>query len=448
MSGVSDQFITRMKLRELRMQRDQSLAAYAQLDQEVAMARSAGERIRVLYEGLRRLRFAKQPLHPDVTNLEPILHDVATGRASAETVAYWQTHLEQELAQGRMRAEIVYIFGALLEEWTKDDLADAQQKEAQRLAQAELLQDAAQPAKAGTHEAFLDALFAATNLNDSQILDHVRKTVRETIYASVSPAELKGVLARIRNDPYRTFAIRSQAQRFLFNSTLLKELADALTIQLDHIDEWNWPQTGVRTQALWARTKWRLFLDEDLPTACLLELLGLRWQQVLTQTFNQYEELRARRVRQRFAREGREDSLGYMLVWGVDLWEETAQPVAEISADAPATEQLKYMGEYGSIYEQRADMQRHLRGFEHFDGYRDDIPSGGLEGGMDSALTLINAEITLARAAFPGKPFYVTKIDLKIYYPSIPHDALLHILARLGSRRLTGSSSAAICAPP
>jgi hypothetical protein len=51
---------------------------------------------------------------------------------------------------------------------------------------------------------------------------------------------------------------------------------------------------------------------------------------------------------------------------------------------------------------------------------------------MDSALTLINAEVVLARAAFPDRPFYVTKVDLRAYYPSLPHAVVLDLLARFG----------------
>jgi hypothetical protein len=47
-------------------------------------------------------------------------------------------------------------------------------------------------------------------------------------------------------------------------------------------------------------------------------------------------------------------------------------------------------------------------------------------------LQLLHAEIQLARAAFPELPLYVVKLDLKDFYPSIPHDVLLTALARLG----------------
>jgi hypothetical protein len=57
---------------------------------------------------------------------------------------------------------------------------------------------------------------------------------------------------------------------------LRKELADALAILLDHLDEWHRSQEGILPRPLWTLTKWRLCLDEDLPTACFLEILGQR----------------------------------------------------------------------------------------------------------------------------------------------------------------------------
>jgi hypothetical protein len=125
---------------------------------------------------------------------------------------------------------------------------------------------------------------------------------------------------------------------------------------------------------------------------------------VLERTFEQFEALRAQQAQQQFTREGREDSLNHMIARSVDLWAETAEPVADVSSLVSASEQLKYMGEYDSIFDQRSNVQSQLRGFDHFDGYRDEER----EGGMDAALTLINAEVALARAAFPAEPFYVT----------------------------------------
>lgn len=67
--------VNQMKFRELRVQRDRSLAAYSALSHELAEAADDTARLRILYRGLRDLRFAKQPLHPDVANLEPLLRN-------------------------------------------------------------------------------------------------------------------------------------------------------------------------------------------------------------------------------------------------------------------------------------------------------------------------------------------------------------------------------------
>jgi len=43
-----------------------------------------------------------------------------------------------------------------------------------------------------------------------------------------------------------------------------------------------------------------------------------------------------------------------------------------------------------------------------------------------------HAEIQLARAAFPDQPLHVVKIDLKDFYPSLPHDVVLTVLEKVG----------------
>src|SRR5579871_6018846 len=114
MNHPTTQFITRMKLRELRRQRARLRDAYEGLRAEVAEAREPGERLRKLYDGLRGLTCAGQALHPDVVNLEVLLHEAETGTASPEVIALWVERLEEELAAGRTRSEVVYLFGALL----------------------------------------------------------------------------------------------------------------------------------------------------------------------------------------------------------------------------------------------------------------------------------------------------------------------------------------------
>jgi hypothetical protein len=444
---TTEQFITQMKFRELQMQRDKSLAAYEALRQELATTQDDRARLQILYRGLRGLQFAKQPLHPDVANLELILRDLDADRTSSETVAFWRAELERELARGRLRSEIVYVFGALLEEWAAEGPRDKDAEDAQREIESSLLGRLSDTGEAHDHSAFLQSLFAGLRLPTRDALaKSAHQAVEHKVYMAVkySPqysngdSELEAILQRIKDDPYRSSAIRSQAQRFLLNPTLLKELADALTILIDHIEDWDWPSDGVSARAVWARSKWRLFLDEDLPTACLLELLGTRWNDALEEIWGGSRTDRIQRL-QRLLELGAPAIIieNERLLAGrfipsdlystTDIWADSAVTSVEPGADASLEELSRYWGEPGSIYAQRAAKQGQLHSFDRFDRYMDD--SGG---GMDTALSLVNAEIQLGRAAFPDRPLYVIKMDIRDFYPSLPHGVILSILERFG----------------
>src|SRR5438105_4816188 len=99
-----------MTLRELRIQREQFRAMYAAISGQAARATGESQPVVLLYRGLGGVKFANQRLHPEVANLEPLLHEFEHGHASAEAIGFWKTALEQELARGWLRADVVYIF--------------------------------------------------------------------------------------------------------------------------------------------------------------------------------------------------------------------------------------------------------------------------------------------------------------------------------------------------
>lgn len=460
MFSPSEQFITQVKFRELRKQRDKSLAAYDQLERELDDAHDNVSRLRLLYAGLRSMRFAKQPLHPDVGNLELILGQGDDSQASADTLAFWRAELQRELSRGRLRADIVYLFGALLEEWTAErggsgSSGSSAEFGATDAVRSELLGLALGDRDGSPHSKFLDELFAVSGLDSPELRRELRKTMDNAPYrlsteVAYTPdgtpvSELGAILQGIAKDIYRPAPVRAEAQRFLDNPTLLKELSDALTIMLDHLDEWDWPEQGVPVTVRWVRTKWRLFTDEDLPTTCLLELLGERWQYIFGQVWEEVPSGRLRRV-QRLLELGAPDALVQNewrnlrqrarlgLHQGVDIWENPSGPATSIGSqphlDAPLAEQLHYWGEAGSIFAIRQTRQSSLRDLSRLRDYSSDRHVD--ESSLDAALTFIHAEIELARAAYPDRPLYVVKVDLKDYYPTLPHDLLLSLLSRFG----------------
>lgn len=283
MFSPSELFITQVKFRELREQRDKSPAAYDELARALAEAHDDASRLRLLYTGLRNMQFAKQPLHPEVGNLELILGQGDDSQASSGTLAFWRAELQRELDRGRLRADIVYLFGALLEEWTagsggsrESGTPDGVRKELMGLALASR--------DGSPHTEILDELFTSAGLDSPELRRKLRKAVDDAPYRTSTEGaytpdgrfvtDLGALLEGIAKDIYRPASVRAEAQRFLGSPTLLKELSDALTIMLDHLDEWDWPEQGTPVSVRWVRTMWRLFTDEDLPATCLLELLG------------------------------------------------------------------------------------------------------------------------------------------------------------------------------
>jgi Reverse transcriptase (RNA-dependent DNA polymerase) len=444
MFSATEQFITQMKFRELQIQRDNTLAAYEALQQELAAAQDDHERLRILYTGLRSLKFANQRLHPDVANLELILQDADTSRTSSGTMAYWIAELERELARGRLRSEIVYIFGALLEEWASEN-PQAQDDDGAHEAEAALIAGLSDAGARQDHTDFLKSLFEKLPLPGvDELARRIRRSVDENVYVRVfymqdSNSDLESILDRIKDDPFRSDAIRSQAARFRLNPTLMKELSDALTILIDHLEEWDWPEGGVPTHAVWAHNKWRLFLAEDLPTACLLELLGTRWSNALETAWEDIGRARVERLQRLLElnapaiiieNERRLAEPNLTSAWraNTDIWAESPEHAEGPSSKASQEDLSNYWGESTSIYSQRAVKTRELSTLERLGSYSSD----GLGEGLQAAMNLTNAEVQLGRAAFPDRPLYVVKMDIRNFYPSLPHDVILGILERYG----------------
>src|SRR5262245_52691240 len=93
-------FITQTKLQELRRQREALVRNYDNLLETAAQTSDPRERLRKLYQGLRRTRFAGRPLHPDVASVNLLLNEISAAPASAGLVDFWLKRLEQEVRFG------------------------------------------------------------------------------------------------------------------------------------------------------------------------------------------------------------------------------------------------------------------------------------------------------------------------------------------------------------
>jgi hypothetical protein len=453
MNHSTTQFITQMKLRELHRQRERLRTAYRALSAEVAAAQQPGERLRRLYTGLAKVTVAGQVLHPDVVNLDLLLHELDAGVLSPDVLALWLRRLEDERAAGELRSEFVYLFGALLEEWARESPGEGRDEESQA-AQYHLLTEALSPPPAERRPDFLAALLDEIQPALTQLSKRLREWFAADFTRNTRGKDLTTCLQNISDNIYNSPRLRAEARRFASSGPiptelpnpvrarvpvrtptpppsgglLQKELADALTILLAELHTWDWPRDGLATRALWTRNKWRLYLDVDLPTACLLEMLGEFWTRFLSRVLGYNEELlqhqqRLRNLLQMKASKPAIDQELRLLrqakdlspldaAWEDTAWEETADELTGESAEG--------------IVVQRQRCQARLRTFRVGNPYTNE------KTGQNQGIALIHAEVQLARTAFPDRPLYVVKIDLENYYPTIPHDAIRLLLERIG----------------
>src|SRR3954454_17689944 len=156
MSTATIQFITQVKLAELRRQRSLLVEEY----DCVARAAAAGTPVAglcALFDGLTAIKVVGKALHPDLGNLDLLLTDAAP---SPEIVAFWRGRLGRERGAGRLRADIVYLFGALLGEWGDADASKEAFLEERRRAHADLLRHVLTPGDGSRGVALLGEIFA------------------------------------------------------------------------------------------------------------------------------------------------------------------------------------------------------------------------------------------------------------------------------------------------
>src|SRR5262249_49803021 len=85
------------------------------------------------------------------------------------------------------------------------------------------------------------------------------------------------LLRTLSHDPARPTEIQRRAAAAHANATQVHEYAGVLTIALENLHEWDWPEEGVARRLVLLRDRPRVFLDADLVTALLWQLLGVRW---------------------------------------------------------------------------------------------------------------------------------------------------------------------------
>ena len=106
--NTTSRFVIRMKLRELQRQRDRLRVDYKVLREQADSVTTPGKRLARLYEGLRTIRYAGKPLHPEIANLDLILQEAEAQVLPSSLLTLWQERMEKELLYGQQRSEFGY----------------------------------------------------------------------------------------------------------------------------------------------------------------------------------------------------------------------------------------------------------------------------------------------------------------------------------------------------
>jgi hypothetical protein len=411
------QFISQVKLEELRRQRAVLVAAYDNLRAECE-GKAPEEAMRRLYQGLAGIRIGRNPLHPDLGNLDLLVQSVAP---SPEIVAFWRRRLETEWGMGRLRADIVYLFGALLGEWGGEDAAKREFLQERQEVHHALLCDAVTPSPENEHHKLLEDLFAGFGDRRRTLPAKVAENMA-AIYRN--GGHVDDHLLKIAENQYLPAAVRREAKRFADDQVLQTQYIDALHVAARDMVNWNWPPEGIGSRALWTRNKWRLYLNQTLVEISLAYCFGAFWAGTLEDSFTdsvrkinrlsrlaKLLELKAPPViienEERMLRQ-QEDKIDLGWYEPIDPWDGT--PV--IPPDRKV----------GGIVAVRAGLQAGLR----------HDSAGYYAYGANAMVHLVHAEVQTLRAAFPDKPLYIAKLDLRDYFASIPHEVLLTLVRGLG----------------
>ncbi|GHO49100.1 reverse transcriptase domain-containing protein [Ktedonospora formicarum] len=432
MMTKNEYLIAQMKLQELRQQRTRLSQSYAELEQQVEHTPTKLQQLHTLFTGLQHIKMAEISLHPDVANLEPLLNGP---QHSEETISFWHKHLTKELPQGRLRSELIYIFGALLEEWVQEKSQERTPDPAGVQTCAQFLELACESARPAPNLALLKELFAERNDTGRDIARWFQQFGGTLFQERITTSEVCSVLEHLSNSPMHTATTRKHAKDFLRDKVMCKEMAEALSLLLARFDEWDWPKEGVSAFPLWTMNKWRLFITYDLFTMCFLEVLGSRLHNAFQQFLATEQLEREKQLSELLKAPPHENedvlfqqAMHHYRLANSDIWA-NSRPLPETPQTLKNLQSFFQIGHYYSIAKQRQHLRKNLQeASTTLDSYGDHQEIDGI----GTALQYINAEIQLAQAAFPQAPLYVLKLDIKDFYPTLSHDLLLSILELYG----------------
>lgn len=297
-TGIA-RFTTGHKLSVLRAQQSKVHSALEKLDSEVTSLQLPSPDERSKEDWCKVLELQEQCLEKVSKSYrqaaqKQLLEDIKAFRSIArfdpsldvEQCAGTSQRLSDSLAKASTQSDLAVLFCDVLQQWLETDGAKSQETTGipfnpPAREQSEAQADGRLEIRATDFDKLLrDQGASEEMLNDvERIQEKTKKFGEKTLKAKVQPNEVLAAMNTIAADPrWRTAEVREQLREESSKAMALSELASAFTSTLRHLDEWDWPEEGVRIEIQrHLNGKERQHLDLDVNLAIFLEVISTRW---------------------------------------------------------------------------------------------------------------------------------------------------------------------------
>ncbi|KAJ3337830.1 hypothetical protein HDU93_000449 [Gonapodya sp. JEL0774] len=288
-----------IKLQELERQRSRLAAHYDAVVAEADSKSSLPEKINVLQKGLSAAVFYDSPLHPVYNNLKNLLGRIQNGDTtiSEDTMKWWEERMRKDIAKGRRRADYARLFGRILAEWfdansdgqesadrapddSEWDLEDLGDNDTEREIFLEKLAMMAEPVPESSYDLdVVDQVFEGMEAELAKLRRSVDDFADGSATSKVDTEELRSAANAVLANDLVSRPTRLMIRDIESSDDLCNEYAGCATIILDRLEEWDWNRSKPKKMRVNKNRagKLRAFVDEDVLTALVLQIIGTRW---------------------------------------------------------------------------------------------------------------------------------------------------------------------------
>lgn len=439
--------ITKTKLRVLKKQHTAFTEHKEKTLQSAEAATDPQERVKILLDGIKswstETKLGRDP-PVYITNIKQILpqakHDPTIANSCLQE---WEAKIIQDFEYEEVRLEYAELFGKLLTEWVES--AEPQSSQ---------LPDSGTFEKVGRKEmheqraifedkvftenkvdkdailSYLDELFTSTKESKVQ-LESVREAVKkqgdEIGNSMFSTDDLTLTIASLLKSDLLSNEKKETLREFDRDEVILGEVADVLNMHLSSIFSWSWEgdNTGSGIPVEMRRQlnqKYRVFQDEEILQALMLEYIGMKWTAVLRELFKgMFNSPAWKSGVGKLSKEQNERRKYFLSDSSGDL----------SPNDKPATiEGLRYYSQRDSFF--MAQLAEEAANYDSDSVSGDDDGEYGKNAleTKQSLLHILRTECLLGEAIHGG--FTVIRSDFSWFGPGLSHTSILTVLSFFG----------------